>query len=102
LYGARISLTLLAKSVLKEDGLTFSFAREEFLVDGSYFIHYHAQSRVILLEIQPNVTSISLKRSIKKCLEVQNDIDVQLFLILLCTDKIPLSVMLLPDLQSPL
>lgn len=88
---------------MKEDGLTFSFVRVEFLADGSYFILYQAQSSAMLLEIQPNVTKISLKRSIEKCLEIQNHIDVQPFLVLLCTDKIPMSVksILSPDLQNP-
>ncbi|CEP14833.1 hypothetical protein, partial, partial [Parasitella parasitica] len=80
-----------------------SFVREEFLADGSSFILYQAQSSATLLEIHSNVTKISLKRSIEKCLEIQNHIDVQPFLVLLCTDKIRLSVksMLSPDLQNP-
>ncbi|RCH84717.1 hypothetical protein CU098_009395, partial [Rhizopus stolonifer] len=67
-------IDLVVKSIMNKDRSTFSFVREEILADGSYFILYQAQSDAILLEIQPNITKVSLKRSIEKCLEVQNHI----------------------------
>jgi hypothetical protein len=86
------SIDLVTKSIMIENESVFRLVREEILADSTNFILYQAPSNAILLEIQPNITKVSLKQSIEKCLEVQSNVDTQLFLVILCTGKISLSV----------
>ncbi|GAA5805654.1 hypothetical protein HPULCUR_011177 [Helicostylum pulchrum] len=91
-------LRLLTETILIEDYANFSFVR----VDGSYFILYKSQSHAILLEIQSKVTEESMKRSIEKCLEVNDHFDIEPTLVVLA-DKTSSSVrsMLSPNLEKP-
>lgn len=61
-----------------------------------------AQPRAILLEIQSNITKMSMKQSVKKCLEIFYRFDIQPLLVILCIDKISSSVrpMLSPTLEN--
>ena len=85
-------IQLLAESIIKKDCPSFSFVQVELLGNGSYFALYMAQSCAILLEIQSNITKISMKQSVKKCLEVFYRFDIQPLLVILCVDKISSSV----------
>ncbi|KAI8079370.1 hypothetical protein BDF21DRAFT_399448 [Thamnidium elegans] len=85
-------IKLLTESIIKKDCPNFSFVQVEFLGNGSYFVLYMAQSCAILLEIQSNITKISMKQSAKKCLEIFYRFDIQHLLVILCTDKISSSV----------
>jgi hypothetical protein len=93
---------LLTESIIKKGCPNFSFVQVEFLVNDSYFFLYIAQSCAILLEIQSNITKISMKQSVKKCLEVFYRFEIQPLLVILCTDKISSSVrsLLSPTLEN--
>ncbi|KAI9475870.1 MAG: hypothetical protein EXX96DRAFT_574972 [Benjaminiella poitrasii] len=95
-------IKLLAESIIKKDCPSFSFVQVEFLGNGSYFVLYMAQSCAILLEIQSNITKISMKQSVKKCLEVFYRFDIQPLLVILCVDKISSTVrsLLSPSLEN--
>jgi hypothetical protein len=83
------------------------YTATEIVADGSYFILYLPQpqftSYAIILEIQANVTDISMRRSIEKCLHVYDRFGIEPYLVLLCTDTVSLSVksLLSPTLQNP-
>ncbi|ORE12193.1 hypothetical protein BCV71DRAFT_283522, partial [Rhizopus microsporus] len=88
-------IQLLAESIIKKDCPSFSFVQVELLGNGSYFALYMAQSCAILLEIQSNITKISMKQSVKKCLEVFYRFDIQPLLVILCVDKISSSCIII-------
>jgi hypothetical protein len=88
-------INLVTKSVLNEDGRHFVYSSTELWANGSCFIVYLARpeftSHAIVLEIQTEVTKISMKRSIEKCLQLYNQFKVQPCLVILCIGTISLS-----------
>ncbi|KAI9344466.1 hypothetical protein BD770DRAFT_414233 [Pilaira anomala] len=99
---------LITTSVLNEDGHHFAFSTAQLFDDGSWFIVYlprpeTTSSDAIILEIQKNVTEISFTRSIKKCLQVYNELKVQASIVILCIGTISFTVssLLSPSLKNP-
>lgn len=91
-------IDLVTQSVLGENSNGYTHTRTEILGKESYNILYLPQSSTqlesfaIILGIDMNVTRESMKRSIEFCLQVNQRFNIDPILVLLCTDKISLSV----------
>lgn len=102
-------IDLVTKSVLGENGNRYEHAMTEIRGRESCHILYLPQSSTqvesfaIVLGIEMNVTGESMKRSIDFCLQVNQRFNIEPIFVLLCTDKISLSVknLLSTNLENP-